>query len=416
MSSPLSPILQRRPRKLLQDRRGAVGVLVGMLTPVVLGFAALGVEAGMWFAAKRSLQTAADAAAVSAAMELSSGLSEADVIAAAEADAARNGVTAADQVTVNNPPLSGTHTADDGAVEVVVRRSQTPLFSKMFLSQGFDISARAVALAAIEAPYAKCFLALDPDDSGSVYLQNNAELPENCGVAVNSNHAQALLLKNNAKIYGTASVVGGYKTENNSSIATVKTGAQSYPDPYAAADPGPLPACSPTPCQAGANKKVTLNPGRYCGGCDLGNNATVTLNPGTYFVQGQLKMQNNVKVTGSNVTFVLVDNATMSLSNNATISINAPTSGSLSGIAFMSEHDSPFLEQKLSNNVHLAVNGAFYFPNQKLTIENNTNTPGGCTQFVAKNLLFKNNADLDNQCAGTGVKPIVVGGPVKLVE
>lgn len=400
---------------LLNNRRGAVGVMVGMLTPMVLGFAALGVEAGMWFSAKRALQTAADAAAVSAAMELAAGGDIDDAEAAAQTDAARNGVAAPDTVTVNAPPTSGAHADDEGAVEVVAQRTQAALFSRIFLPQGLTISARAVA-AGGGSPFDMCFLALDPDDSGSVLLENNAQTPEACGVAVNSSSATALKLKNNARINGKASVVGGYKTENNSSVAEIKTGANAYADPYAGSDPGPLPACSPTPCAASANAKVTLNPGRYCGGCDLGNNATVTLNSGTYFIQGQLKVQNNVKVSGNNVTFVLVDGATMSLSNNAKITLTAPTTGALAGLAFMSEADSPYLEQKLSNNVSLAVRGAFYFPNQKLTIENNTNSPGGCTQFVAKNLHFKNNADLDNQCEGSGVRSIGGGGAVRLVE
>ncbi len=402
-------------RALFRNRKGAVGVIVGLLTPVVLGFAALGVEAGMWFTAKRELQTAADAAAVAAAMELAAG-GDADAIeTAAETDAARNGVAAPDTLAVTTPPESGAYADDDGAVEVVAQRSQAALFSRVFLPQGLSITARAVASGG-GSPFAMCFLALDPDDASSVLLENNAQLPESCGVAVNSASATALRLKNNAKIKGKSSVVGGYKTENNSSVAEVKTGANPYADPYAGADPGPLPACSPTPCAAAANATVTLNPGRYCGGCDLGNNATVKLNAGTYFVQGQLKIQNNVKVSGANVTFVLVDGATMSLSNNAKITLTAPTTGSLAGVAFMSEADSPYLEQKLSNNVTLAVTGAFYFPNQKLTVENNTNTPGGCTQLIAKNLHFKNNADIDNQCSGTGVRPIGGGGAVRLVE
>lgn len=408
------PVLFRR-SALFRDRRGAVGIIVGLLTPVVLGFAALGVEAGMWFAAKRELQTAADAAAIAAAMELAAGGDIDTVEVAAETDAARNGVAAPDAVVVNTPPESGAYVDDEAAVEVVAQRSQAALFSRVFLPQGLSISARAVAVGA-GSPFAMCFLALGPEDPLSVVLENNAQLPEGCGLAVNSSNATALKLRNNAKIKGKASVVGGYKTENNASVAEVKTGAKPYADPYAGADPGPLPACSPNPCAAGANATVTLNPGRYCGGCNLGNNATVYLNSGTYFVQGQLKIQNNVKVTGSSVTFVLVDGATISLSNNAKITLTAPKTGPLAGIAFMSEADSPYLEQKLSNNVHLAVTGAFYFPNQLLTIENNANTPGGCTQLIAKNLYFKNNADIDNQCGGTGVRPIAGDAAVRLVE
>jgi Flp pilus assembly protein TadG len=53
----------------LRDRRGAVAVAVAVLLPVLIGFAGIGVEIGLWFAVQRQNQSAADAAAISAALE-----------------------------------------------------------------------------------------------------------------------------------------------------------------------------------------------------------------------------------------------------------------------------------------------------------------------------------------------------------
>jgi Flp pilus assembly protein TadG len=53
----------------LRDRRGVVGVALAVLLPVLIGFAGLGVEVGWWFAIQRQNQSAADAAAISAALE-----------------------------------------------------------------------------------------------------------------------------------------------------------------------------------------------------------------------------------------------------------------------------------------------------------------------------------------------------------
>lgn len=52
-----------------RDRRGVVAVAVAILLPVLIGFAGLGIEVGMWFAIQRQNQSAADAAAISAALE-----------------------------------------------------------------------------------------------------------------------------------------------------------------------------------------------------------------------------------------------------------------------------------------------------------------------------------------------------------
>jgi len=52
-----------------RDRRGAVAVAVAILLPVLIGFAGIGIEVGLWFAVQRQNQSAADAAALSAALE-----------------------------------------------------------------------------------------------------------------------------------------------------------------------------------------------------------------------------------------------------------------------------------------------------------------------------------------------------------
>jgi len=53
----------------LRDRRGVVGVALAVLLPVLVGFAGIGIEVGLWFAVQRQNQSAADAAALSTALE-----------------------------------------------------------------------------------------------------------------------------------------------------------------------------------------------------------------------------------------------------------------------------------------------------------------------------------------------------------
>ena len=48
---------------------GAVAVAVAILLPVLIGFAGIGIEVGLWFAVQRQNQSAADGAALSAALE-----------------------------------------------------------------------------------------------------------------------------------------------------------------------------------------------------------------------------------------------------------------------------------------------------------------------------------------------------------
>lgn len=82
-------------RRLARDDSGAVAVVFALVFLVIVGFAALAVDVGYWYSAKRQLQSAADAAALAACSELSQNAGTLAIEAAAEDFAARN----------FNPPL-----------------------------------------------------------------------------------------------------------------------------------------------------------------------------------------------------------------------------------------------------------------------------------------------------------------------
>ena len=95
---------EHRIADVLTDRRGVVGILFALAMPVLIGFTALGTEAGLWYLGKRNLQTAADVAAVSAAFEILSG--SGDEVSSAGQEAERHGFDAAGgTIQVNNPPI-----------------------------------------------------------------------------------------------------------------------------------------------------------------------------------------------------------------------------------------------------------------------------------------------------------------------
>src|SRR4051794_6231548 len=118
--------------ELVRDRRGALLATTAAALPVIAGFAGLGIETGMWYSDKRDLQTAADAAALSGAFERvrdnPNGLQS-----AARHEAQRNGfaLVSANTIAVNNPPQSGSRAGDTKAVEVVLTRPHSLLFSKL---------------------------------------------------------------------------------------------------------------------------------------------------------------------------------------------------------------------------------------------------------------------------------------------
>src|SRR5919197_6505428 len=166
LRSPKRPATKRI-HGILRDRKGAVAVITGLLTPMAVGFVGMGTEVGIWYYTRQTMQGAADSAALGAANAVATGFgsqkrNEAVAAAAQYGFTSVNGTT----ITVNQPPASGNYTAAASAVEVIIRQPQTRLFSALFTNADLTIAARAVALAGHSGD--ACVLALNGTARGAI--------------------------------------------------------------------------------------------------------------------------------------------------------------------------------------------------------------------------------------------------------
>lgn len=118
-----------RLRNFKRETNGAIAIMTALSLPVVVGFIGMGVEAGLWFHAKRDLQTAADSAAVAAAYEVARGYPNAIAVQTGGSAAASNGYDGSknDTITVNAPPASGDFNGNNEAVQVIMTRNLNAL-------------------------------------------------------------------------------------------------------------------------------------------------------------------------------------------------------------------------------------------------------------------------------------------------
>lgn len=440
-------------RHMQKDDGGAAAIVIAIFLPVLFGFVGLAVDVGSWYNTERRMQMAADAAALSAAFEVSSGKTAAEAAIAALREAQKNGFTGAacdvntngaNRCQVFNPPISN-FAADAKAVEVILREPGQTYFSSMFLSQGPQIVGKTI-MTASSGTGTYCVLALDGSAANALYLENNATV--RCGVASNSSSATALNLENNATVHGNAYAVGTVKMKNNAVVdgdayaaavnkannATI-SGSQTIEttpamaDPYAGFTPssGDLTAgCvdgagSQMMCKNNCTKQ--LNPGRYCFGWDVQNNATIELQSGVYVVETQLILKNNATIreapgSSGGVTLILKGDYAMDVGNNALWDFAAPTSGTYAGIAFHSlkTNGSAFV-QTFQNNATVKLTGAIYAPSQKVYFENNaTVSETDCTQIVARLVDIRNNGNFGTGCSGKGTRTIGRGSSIKTMK
>lgn len=396
-------------------------MMTGLLAPVLVGFVALGTEAGFWMYKNRELQSAADSAALSAAVAVAAGNAPGRDDEA-RATAARYGfVDGAGGVTVSirQPPTTGNYTGDATAVEVVVTERQKRLLTAIFLDSDVDLSGRAVARPSSQG--AACVLALNRVASNALSSGGTSTVTlTGCSVAVNSNSLDALSTSGGGRISAdSARVVGDVSGHGLETVNGVTTGAAPVPDPYANVAMPSASGCDRT--NFSTNQTRTLDPGVYCGGMRLNAGADVTLRPGTYFIDGgDLFVNGGATLSGSGVTLVFTgsgsDYAGAVINGGATISLTAPTSGALAGIAFFGDRRMPVgTSFRLNGGATQNITGAIYLPRAEVVYSGGASTGSACTQLIGDTIDFNGNADFAADCAGVGTRTIALQQAV-LVE
>ena len=390
--------------RLWRDTHGTVFVLVALTMSALIGLVAFGVEIGFWYAIKRHNQTAADIAAISGAFELDAGQGSnltanamyPDICALAKQDAASNGFTfvsftcpsttpgctnpTSGKMCVNNPPATAgsPFLNNPNAVEVILNQQQSSSFASLYLPN-VDIATRAVAL--VQKFDQSCLLALGTTGS-DVWLQGSAQICTDpagnctgtgtCSIAANSSDPAAINLVGTPSITADTIVTPGGITGHLTNVKLASpaiTGAAPVADPYASIlTHAALQSGMPNTCTAGpaGNGVFVYNTDvRFCNGLTIGNHQTVDFQPPAsghmmiWITDGDLALTNTDATlecttcnpaTGKEITIILTKGTGagaivggVSMKANATInSLNAPNSGSFSGVLIAQDPAGPF--------------------------------------------------------------------------
>jgi hypothetical protein len=307
-----------------QSGQALIGTAVAMV--VLAGFAGLAIDMGTLRYQKRLQQTAADAAAIAGAQDLSfgsgvqtgavnaaslNGFSDpgADPITACSAAGAAVGTVC---VQVNNPPNATTDTAHGGNanyVEVFVSVVQPTYFMKIFGVNSQVITARAVATNVSGGTNSTCLYTLGPPISAitGIDATGNAKIiAPNCGIADNGNLDTT---GNSYTIQGRSISVSGSCIGSHCGSPDVQcmdapaptyvcpslSGAPGTQDPMKKVNPPLVPpsppaasaSCPDAACNyvSGSGSTATIQPGTY-NSITIGRNSNITLAPGIYYING----------------------------------------------------------------------------------------------------------------------------------
>jgi len=390
---------------------------------VIMGFVGLALDASYMYFHRRAMQTAADAGAYGAAMELLRAKS--DTTAAAKYDTSLNGFTDGTgnvTVTVNSPPASGSKVGNASFVEVVISHPQPTWFMRALHFNSVTVKARAVA--GLGSTGNGCVYALDSDTSktnNGFFVNGTTDSNFSCGVFSNSNFRAT---GGACVVTPTVSYTGTYSNSNTSGNCGPAGIGKGVPivDPMAGKYTIPSGSCTDTNFKVTKGTTVTIPPGIYCGGISISGSVTnIIFSPGQFVLrEGGLSINGSMTVSGDGVTFFNTYASNVSKYNGISITgsgqviLRAPTSGTYKGLLF---YQDPTVTWSSSNGSTVAgaansvYDGIIYFPTTDLTYSGNSSTSSsgtdGYTTLIGYNVKINGTAQINTDYSTIGgVNPL----------
>jgi hypothetical protein len=380
-------------------------VLVAMSMVGLMGMMVLSIDVGMLHRKKRIAQMAADAAAKAGAIEIFRERTD-SVFASPRSEASRNGFThgvAHREVIVTWPSPGPSPYSGNYFVKVEVRDTATSIFARILGRSTVPVI--ATAWGGVTGGAQTCILALDPDDQDALIVQSGGHVvANNCNVAVNSNHSQAMCVtasEGGSLSASQISITGHYDTSCRGTVTgTVSNGQTAASDQLASVVPLLADTLSNSfaTCEGGVydphrnayDVSTTLNPSvgvngtnkAFCGGIGISKTgAVLTLNPGIYVIRGGGFNVSSGSVVGNGVAIVNLNPPpptnvnkfdVIDIAGPGTVSLTAMTTGTFAGIVFYTPRNQGVIGAVKLNNIHSSASativGSLYFPDQELHI------------------------------------------------
>lgn len=429
--------------RISRDTGGVSAAVVAIALPVLIGFSALGVETGAWFTIKLRNQSAADAAAIAAGYEVMAGKTDitTDLMPAAGEAAARNGYNGTTPTVIY--PYSDTFVSN--GIAVTLQQTVGAVLASMFVTQ---VSVGTKAVAVIEVLDNACVLALGASGTDlKIQTGTHLDMP-NCSAAANSIGANAIALYDSTSSITAATLVtAGEVSLQGSPIdltapppefvlaSPPMVGAATIADPYAgtlthAFLTAGIPGTATGP-HSWKNVTKTIYPGLYDKGMSFQANAVIDLIPGVYYVtNGNFSVGLGATVRCSTcsgakgVTIVLTTKGgtvgTVQISAGAAVTLQAPNSGTFSGILFVQDPQavpsgSTTPDNGFEAGPSMKLTGLLYFPQTTVAFQGNPSP--ACALLVANQVVINGNSNFSTAgCSSAGLATLPVVNTIALAE
>ena len=432
-------------RGFLRSEAAAIGPMTALLMVPIAGAIAFGVEMGSWLYVQRSMQNAADSAALAAATNNSA--TGSTYINEARAAArpfgfvdGQNAATVNAAIVTCPAGINPVATCYEATIDALFPLS----FSRVVGFTGTDGSNQritAVAVAYSEGGGATkadiCVLALS--STGVPFQSNGGPKPDMEGCTIMSNGDMTC---NGHDLGATYGISAG---TNNGCGETKLSDATPITDPYAGKAANiPANPCSTYPQMAKVSGKWTIPAANkptnelaagtpawagtqktFCGDIQLAGDVTLTGESTIVIYNGRLDLNGKKISTASGAAATIVfagnNNSTYhhypsSLNGGGTIDIRAPNNVSMSVWKGVAIYTDPALTTNVSftytgNDPTWNITGLTYFPKADLTFSgavNKSATGAACFVLVSYTVLVNGTANIfanNTECSSAGLSP-----------
>jgi Flp pilus assembly protein TadG len=421
--------LPPRRSSLWVQERGAVAFMFALIAAGVIATIGLGIDVIGWYRTNRTLQNAADAAAVAAARNgTSSYQSEALAVAASYGFIdGSNGISIA---PLNNQTCPNGQT---NCYLVTVAMASAPQFFSQIV--GFPAPAlSSAAMAGGAQTHTYCLMALASSGTDPAILGNGVPAAnlDNCNIMSNTGMT--------CHGHNTGATNGDAHNTNNGCGITQNSNVPILPDPYKSlASNIPADTCGGSYPQESGGLQTKWSGAKtlpattiVCGDLQLTALTTLTTaSPGSVLVieNGQLDTHGNTLQTaaGSALTIIFSGSSgsyTHAPTGGGTLNFNAPTSGIWSGVAI-------YQDPALTTGVDISaagstptwdISGLVYLPHASVLFSgavNNSANGASCFGLVVDNITINGTGEIlkTGGCAAAGLNlPSNTVGTVALVQ
>lgn len=373
MNLRLPKLKQNIYRDFVNCRRGNFAISFAILIPVVMGLTGAVVDFAVFQRQQANMQSAADAAALSAAKEMTIDTWSPTVATAVAKSYVDGNLGGIDPTSSAQYSVSTAVDKTTGKVKVNVDMDQYQYFLLGYFLKSPQIHVSATANAAGEAPV--CVVGLDSSAASTIAIDNVATVvAPGCVSYSNSIDSKGIYVRSGAVLQTAATCsVGGYKGGSGSFLPVPTTDCPSLGDPLIDRVQPVAGPCDFTSYSAPKNAATTLSPGVYCNGITIDNRADVLLKPGVYIINGgTLLTKNNGTLKGTGVTLYFTgSDGHMAFDGSTTVSLSAPETGPTAGLLMMQDRAMGLQDFELSSKSAAELLGTIYLPNGRFVVRAN---------------------------------------------